>query len=234
MKKLSLIMLLFTAYFLSGCKSGNPSNPPVGTKESDAVCVWDNISLKETPAENGKWLSAISIGEKIMFLDEIKEDSTGKKKVKYYKIQLKDNKTGWVQSDFIVLKSKPAVISSKVEVYSRPDLLTRTGKNYDAMDIVAVSSEQNGFIEVNGKRKDGKWIETGWIKSNGVSYADIDIAVAKYARKALEIKDNNKRIEAIKEIKDNPDFKASIFISTLKSAQAEAEEVNLDSIPKAE
>jgi hypothetical protein len=230
MKKLSLIVLLFTAYFLSGCKSSNSGSNSLGVSESDAVSIWDNITLKDAPNENGKWVSAISIGEKITYLDDSKEDTSGKKHVTYYKVQLKDNKTGWVQSDFIVLGSKPAVISKDIELYSRPDLLTKTGKMYKAMDIIAVKSEQNDFIEISGKRQEGKWVETGWIKNNGVSYTDVDIAVAKFARKAMDIKDVQKRKDAIKEIVNNPDYSGSIFISTLQSPEPENTEQTKDSI----
>ncbi len=231
MKKFSLIALLITAYFLSGCKSGSSGTNSLGVSGSDAVCIWDNISLKEAPNESGKWLSAISIGEKITYLDESKEDTSGKKKVTYFKVQLKDGKTGWAQSDFIILGSKPAVISQDMELYSRPDLLTKTGKMYKAMDIIAVKSEQNGFLEIAGKRQEGKWIENGWIKNNGVSYSDIDIAVAKYARKALDIADSKKRADAIKEIVNNPDFSGSIFISILKTPEPETAKPTQDTVP---
>ena len=83
------------------------------------------------------------------------------------------------------------------------------------MDIVAVKSEQSDFIEVVGKRKAGKWIETGWIKPANVSYIDVDIAVAKFGAKALEITDRQKRNAAINEVINNADYKSSVFINTL-------------------
>jgi len=230
MKKLGLIALLFTTYFFSGCKSGSSGSNSLGVSESDAVCVWDNISLKEAPTESSKWVSSISIGEKVTYLEETKDDTAGKKSITYYKIKLKDNKTGWVLSDFVIIGSKPAVVSKDIELYSRPDLLTKTGKMYKAMDIIAVKSEQNDFIEISGKRQDGKWVETGWIKNNGVSYADVDIAVAKYARKAMDIKDVQKRKDAIKEIVKNPDYSGSIFISTLQTSEPENTEQTKDSV----
>jgi uncharacterized protein YgiM (DUF1202 family) len=231
MKKLCLIVLLFTAYCLYSCKSGSSGSNSLGVSASDAVCVWDNVSLKEAPTESSKWLSSISIGEKVTYLEETKDDTAGKKSVTYYKIKLKDDKTGWALSDFIIVGSKPAVISKDVELYSRPDLLTKTGKMFKAMDIIAVKSEQNDFLEISGKRQEGKWIEAGWIKSNGISYSDIDIAVAKYARKALEIKDSKKRADAIKEIVNNPDFSGSIFISTLQTPEPETTEPIKDTVP---
>jgi len=228
MKNISLILLLFTAYVLSGCKSGSSSNNTLGVKESDAVCIWDNVSLLDSPVSNGKWISAISIGEKLTYLDESKEDTSGKKQVMYYKVQLKDNKTGWVRSDFIILGSKPAAISQDVQLYSRPDLLNKTDKMYKAMDIVAVKSEQGDFLEVTGKRQEGKWIESGWVKNSGVTYSDVDIAVAKYARTAMDIKDAKQREEKIKEIINNSEYSSSIFIPLLQGAPTEVKPGNME------
>ena len=70
-------------------------------------------------------------------------------------------------------------------------------------------------IEVAGKRKSGKWIETGWIKPSNVTYADVDIAVAKYGGKAMEISDRQKRNSALNEVINNADYKSSVFINTL-------------------
>ncbi|HEY4789156.1 MAG TPA: SH3 domain-containing protein, partial [Bacteroidales bacterium] len=182
---------------------------------SVAVCIWDKISLKESPSDKGKWLASLSLGEKCTYLDDSKEDNSGKKPVTYYKVKLQDNQEGWVQSDFVILKSKPATIIKEAEIYSRPDLLTKSNKTFSMMDIVAVKSEQGDFIEIVGKRKAGKWIESGWVKSSTVSYADVDIAVAKYGGKALEIPDRQKRNSALNEIINNQDFKSSVFINTL-------------------
>ena len=215
----TIYMFIFLASFFVGCKSGhNPSNE-IGVDSTGsgtyAVCIWDKASLKETPEDKGKWLASLSLGEKCTYLDEEKEDNSGTKPVKYVKIKLQDGKEGWSQNDFVILNSQPATFVQNTEIYSRPDLLTKTGKFFSKMDIVAVKSTQNNFVEVVGKRKDGKWIESGWVKPANISYADVDIAVAKFACKALAIEDNAKRIEAIKEIIDNSDLKESVFINEL-------------------
>jgi uncharacterized protein YgiM (DUF1202 family) len=190
---------------VGGADSLGEANPDL------AVCIWDKVSLKESPADKGKWLASLSLGEKCTYLDDTKEEDSKK----YYKVKLQDNKEGWVQSDFVILKSKPATVAKEAEVYSRPDLLTKTDKTYGLMDIVAVKSEQGDFAEVAGKRKTGKWIETGWIKTSCLSFTDVDIAVAKYGSKALSIADRQKRNKALNEIIDNSDYKSSVFINTL-------------------
>jgi hypothetical protein len=180
-----------------------------------AVCIWDKLSLKDAPTDKAKWQASINLGEKCTYLEDIKEDKTGKKPVTYIKIQLQNKQEGWVQSDYVILKSRPATFIKDADLYSRPDLLTKAGKSFSSMDIVAVKTQQGDFIEVVGKRKNGKWIESGWVKPSNVSYNDIDIAVAKYASKAMTIADKDKRNAAINEIVTNADFKNSVFIDIL-------------------
>lgn len=223
MKILNVFLLFGMLLTLGACHSSDPSTTE-NKDSSGAVCIWDNASLKETPEDNGKWLCAISIGEIVNYQDSEKEVNNGKKTVKYLKVKLKDGKEGWVQSDFIVLNSKPAAITEDVEIYSRPDLLNKTKKLFNKMDIVAVKSENGDFIEVTGKRKTGKWIESGWLKTRSLSYSQEDIAVAKFANKAFEIKDPVQREKAIKEIIDNADLKGSVFISALSKPEVKMEE----------
>lgn len=224
MKKVNLFLLSICSCLMFSC-SGSGTKGTETTDDKSAVCIWDNVSLKETPEESGKWLCSVSVGETVTFLDETKEDNTGKKMVSYIKIRLNDNKEGWVQSDFVITKSKPAAIVEDAEIYSRPDLLNKSGKLFSKMDIVAVKSEKDGFIEVIGKRKNGKWIESGWLKSKTVTYSEVDIAVAKFAGKAMDIVDVKKREEAINEILNNPDMNGSIFISSLSKVEPKEEAV---------
>lgn len=211
-----LALLLFTVSLSFSCK-GKKSDGTISADDDStyAVCLFDRASLKETPEDKGKWLEAISLGEKCEYLDDTKEDNSGGKTVKYYKIKLQGGKEGWVQANMFALSSKPAALNQDAEMYSRPDLLTKTGKMFKSMDIVAVKSTQGDFIEVMGKRKEGKWIESGWIKAGNVTYSDVDIAVAKFASKALQIKDPEKRKAAITEIVSNSDYSSSVFISEL-------------------
>ncbi|MGE0076672.1 MAG: hypothetical protein AB7S48_02325 [Bacteroidales bacterium] len=219
-KNLLNALLACSALFFVSCQvNSSKSFSDIASEDSTnvAVCVWDNVSLKETADENGKWLSSLSLGETVIYLGKEQSVETAKKAVTYYNIRLKDGKEGWSQADFIILGSKPAAIIEDSPIYSRPDLLNKTDKVFSSMDIVAVKSENNGFIEVTGKRKDGKWLETGWIKSSAVTYKDVDVAVAKFASKAMSIKEESKKIEAIEDIINNSDLDSSIFIENLKS-----------------
>ena len=231
---IKLFALLFLASLIFGCKSGQESGTSSSTDSTEnstvsyAVCIWDKASLRDNPEEKGKWLASLSLGEKCTYLDEEKEDNSGTKPVKYYKLKLQDGKEGWVNSDLVVLNSTPAAFIQDADIYSRPDLLTKTGKSFSKMDIVAVISTQNDFVEVKGKRKDGKWIESGWVKPSNLSYKDVDIAVAKFACKALAIEDAAERTKAINDIIDNSDLQESVFIDQLKGIVNADQEMDME------
>lgn len=220
MKKI-LLIFSFIGLLFSGCKTNktdsvsNSDSTSVSDANSLAVCIWDKTALKAEPTAQGKWIASISIGEKAEYLDETKEDNSGKKAVIYCKIKLQDGTEGWAQTDYVIINSKAATLLNNADVYSRPDLLTKTDKSFSKMDIVAIKSEQNNFIEIVGKRKDGKWIETGWIKPENATTKDVDIAVAKFASVAMVITDELKRKEEIKKIIENPDLAGSSFIEFL-------------------
>lgn len=228
MKKYYATLIFFAVLIIiSGCKSKKSTAEVAATEgytKGDAVCIWDNIPLREDPGKEGKWITSVSLGERCKYLNSDKEETNGGKKIKYLKVSLQDGKEGWVQSDFIVLDGTPGVITRDAVIYSRPDLLTKTDKSFSRMDIVGVMEIQDDFVQISGKRKNGKWIETGWIKPANISYSDVDIAVAKYATKAMAITDAGKREAAIKEIVENNDLQESAFIADLKNLLIPAED----------
>lgn len=202
-----LLLLLTLA---SSCGFGGKNN------SKNAVCVWNKVSLRVEPSEKSKWLAAINLGEKVTFLDEKATDASGKKPIEFVKVALQDGKEGWVRADYIVLNSEPAVFIYNATIYNRPDLLTKSDKNFNAMDIVAVKTgEDTSWLEVIGKRADGQWIETGWVKPENLSYLDTDIAVAIFTQAAIAEKDDDKRLSMLQEISANSDLSNSFFMSSV-------------------
>ena len=189
-------------------------------EEAEAVCLLDNLSVRATPAKSGKWITGISLGEVVTYVGEQKVDSVTKNT--YYKIKLTGGKEGWSRADFIDVDSKVGVFVQETEIYKRPDLLTKAGKKYSAMDIVAVISTNGEWSEVKGKRSDGKYIESGWVKGGNISDKTVDIATAKFGAAALAKEDPEKQIEAIKEIIENNDLSSSSFIPVLQEKLNEA------------
>lgn len=185
--------------------------------EVKAVSIWDKVSVRESPNEKGKWVTSLSLGEALTYLKESKMD--GDKE--YYKVRLQDGKEGWSRSVFIATEAKAATFKNDTDIYSRPDLLTKTDKKFSKMDIVAIGEEKDGWVEVKGKRSEGKWIDKGWIKTNNLSDKPVDIATAKFAKKALSLEDKAKRVEALKEIVTNSDLSNSTFIPEISEMATE-------------
>ncbi|MEO1054806.1 MAG: hypothetical protein AAFX87_29505 [Bacteroidota bacterium] len=186
------------------------------TDEIAAVSIWENISVKETPVKNGKWITSVAKGESVVFLNETQIDSDDKDR-EYMKIRLKDGKEGWTRSDFIVANAKAAVFKNDAELYKRPDLLTKADKKFSKMDIVAVKQQQGDWLEIAGKRADGKWIDKGWIKQANLSYDEVDLAVAKSTIKAMAEDNEEKILEGLNAVLEDNDLSTSIFISDIQS-----------------
>jgi hypothetical protein len=209
MKKV-LNVLLLIAVFAAACKNNGPEKEAVADKSS-AVCIWDKASLQDKPAKTGKWLSAISLGEKLTYLKDEQEEKAGKKSVKYYKVKLADGKEGWVRADFVAIGANVGVIFDKTDIYSRPDLSTVTKNYFEPMDIVAVKSTQDGWTEVIGKRSAGKWIETAWIKNKGLSFEEKSVAAALYIRRAMAKPDKADQLAELRKITEISDLQGSLF-----------------------
>lgn len=225
MKNFVSIAVLCLALLGAGCKKNGPQKDAFADKSS-AVCIWDKTSLQATPEKKGKWLSSIALGEKLTFLEETKEVQEGGKKVSYYKVSLLDGKEGWVRSDFVAVGASVAVIFDKTDIYSRPDLATITKNFFEATDIVAVKSTQEGWTEVVGKRKAGKWIETAWIKNKNLSFDASNIAVALYVRRALAKPKKEDQIAELRKITENSDLSGSVFEDMINEILMAHDEAN--------
>lgn len=185
------------------------------SKEVEAVGIWDKVSVRATPSDDGKWLTSVSLGESLTYLGEEAKDSNDKV---YYKIRLNDGKEGWVRHEFVVPEAKSAVFINESDIYNRPDLLTKSDKKFSKMDIIAVKETQDDWVEVTGKRTGGKWIENGWVRKSNISLEPVDIAMAKFAKPAMETEDVNSRAKKLEEVLNNVDLSSSAFVVDVKAA----------------
>jgi hypothetical protein len=229
MKKQSLILnacafLLSFGIILSSCKSstnetansnaadssakaGNTTAPA----EAKAICIWDKASLIDKPEiKTGKWLSAISLGESVIYLEESVDETTDKKRT-FHKVRLSDGKEGWVQGEFVVPNATAAAITETTSLYKRPDLSTVSKNSFEPFDVIAVISEKDDWIEVIGKRRAGTWIDKGYIKHKAYSQSEKDIAVAIYVSRALSKTKVEDKVAELKKIQDNADLSGSSF-----------------------
>jgi len=180
-------------------------------QEAKAICIWDKTSLIDKPEhKTGKWLSAISLGETVTFLNESIEETTDKKRT-FHKVRLSDGKEGWVQGEFVIPNSTGAAVTETTVIYSRPNLTSVSKNSFEPFDIIAVLSEKDGWIEVVGKRRAGTWIDKGFIKHKGYSQSEKDIAVAIYVSRALAKTKTEEKVAELQKIQNNADLSGSSF-----------------------
>ncbi len=181
-------------------------------KETKAVCVWNELSVRKEPKYNkNNYLTSLSKGERLTSLGITKYDSAGK--TEYVKVKLNDGTEGWSSRSLIVDEADPAVLAVEAAIYKRPDLLTKTDRAFDQLDIVAVVSVDGGWAEIKGQRNGTNFVSEGWIKKDVLSTDNVDIAMAKFIRKASSMKDEDKKIESLTELLENSDFQSSKFVS---------------------
>ncbi|MFY0601760.1 MAG: SH3 domain-containing protein [Cyclobacteriaceae bacterium] len=225
MKLISALTIFISTFTLISC-STNSGKTEVVDKESStiesstieepkttpAVCIWDQIAVRETPSSKGKYITSLSVGES---LESLGVDSLDTKRT-YTKVKLGDGTIGWSIKDFVIANGQVATFLNDNSLFKRPDLLTKTENSFSQMDIVAITSDQEEWVEIIGKRKDGEWIESGWVKKSSLSLNSLDVAVAKFGRQALEMNELDEQIEALKELIENNDFSSSNFIPSLQ------------------
>ena len=190
MKSSTILAALLIVIVMGACSSGGESNnqepDAVAVPEAEpeiiatkAVCVWDQVSVRATPGPKGKWLTSISAGEILEYLGGDTTVTSDKKRT-YTQVRLSDGTEGWSQKDFIIENGEVAVFLENNVIYKRPDLLTKSDKSFSQMDIVAIKSVQDDWVEVTGKRKEGTWLDSGWLKGSKLSKDATDVAVAKF------------------------------------------------------
>ena len=204
---------------IASCGGGSSTETTTSTADAEefeapdedaAACIWDNVAVRETPTEKGKYLTAISIGEMVTFVEDEKDTAD-----KFIKVRLNDGKEGWARKDFVLPRTTSFVFINDADVYNRPDALTKTDKKFSKYDIIAVISTKGDFAEVKGKRSEGKWIETAWVKMSNLTQQKIDIASAKFIKKALAAETDEAKIKGLEEILNNSDLSGSAFLSDL-------------------
>jgi len=229
MKTASVFLISLFIISCSGKKSADQaqeSQPATEEATKTSACIWDNVPVWETASEKGKYLTAISIGEIVTVLDEVPADSTAAKT--FIKIKLGDGTEGWARKDFIVSGGKSVVFINDSDIYGRPDALTKTDKKFSKYDIVGIVNSKDDFFEVKGKRAEGKWMETGWVKNNNISDDRINIATAKFIKKALVETDKAKKMKALQDIVSNPDLSSSALMSEVRKIIGDMDDSAVD------
>lgn len=247
MKQTSLLMALCAMFlFITACgkKTNKEDNNTETNTENNtenkednkksnitAICVYDKMSILTKPSrKEGKWVTSLSLGEKVNYLGDEQKDETGK--YSFVKVRTSGNQEGYTDTRVIIPNAEVACITDQTAIYSRPELTTISKNTFEPFDIIAIVSTQGEWTEIVGKRRKGTWIDKGWIKSKSISKDEKDIATAVYCVRALSQNTAEKTLEELKKIQSNNDLKGSIFEDDITEMIAKLSENNSENYRK--
>lgn len=195
------------------------------------LCIWKEISVKDTPSEKGKFLTSVLLGEKFEVLQDTASENVNGKVYKYQNIKLVDGTVGWIRKEFIAVNAIPAVFTKTAVVYKRPDLMASSKKTFAALDFVAVKDLKNSdWVEVIGKRNGDTWFTSGWVKNEHLTRSEKDVMFAVLYARAMETADATARENELNNLLSNADLQGSMFYATVsESLQPSAETISPDS-----
>lgn len=186
-----------------------------GLSGAAAVCLWKELSLRETAGADGKWLTSAVLGEKMEYTGNSETLEEKGKEYTYHEVKLGDGTQGWVRGEFVALEALSATFTAPSKIYKRPDILTATDNEFEQMDFVAVLSEKDGWYEVKGKRPSDKWFVSGYVKAENISTEDVDVGFSVLYQKAMT-KEGEERMEALTSLMEEGSLRTSVFASQLK------------------
>jgi uncharacterized protein YgiM (DUF1202 family) len=181
------------------------------------MSVWQGAPVRDTPGGEGGWQTSLNVGETFTFLGETEEAERGGETREYSKVRLKGGSEGWVRSAFIANEATPAVVVRKAILHERPTPMASTDKVFQPMDVVAIVKDQDGWLQVRGKRRAATWLESGWVRPNAVSTQETDVAVAALRTKAMNQDTPSAQRKALKRVVDNPSLQETVFIDSLRA-----------------
>lgn len=226
---------VFSVLLLASCggdKSGSDLREPKAAKEeietevaeeaeaeglegAGAICLWKELSLRETAGADGKWLTSAVLGEKMEYTGNTETLEEKGKENTYHQVRLGDGTEGWVRSEFVALDALSGAFTAPSKIYKRPDILTATDNEFEEMDFVAVLSEKDGWYQVKGKRPSDKWFVSGYVKAESVSTEDVDVGFSILYQKAMT-KEGEERTEALNSLIEESSLRTSVFAPKLK------------------
>lgn len=180
-------------------------------KSATALCIWDGAAVRSIHSRTGKWLSSLTLGEKVEWLNQTAKDSLNEDD-KHCKIRLSDGKEGWVLDYEILTKAIPAAIINKSEIYERIKIFKDKGIEFLPMDFVAITEVKDNWIKVVGNQKQ----KEGWIQSEVVSLKEDDVTVTVKVSLALQEKDEKSKGKKLQKIMSDSTISNSPLIKEVK------------------
>jgi hypothetical protein len=181
--KFNLILLALAGLVFSSCsqKATEAEATADGTVSADTLKTfvnWPEVGIHETPAEKGKYLTSVYMGEQLTVMGDTATEKSGDRTYHYHKVQLSDGKQGWVRDEFIAINSSPAACIAATQIFKRPDIAAVTGKEFAMVDFVAAKPSEGNWIEVTGRITGEKWFTTGYVQKSSLTFDPVDVEFA--------------------------------------------------------
>jgi len=246
LKATAIRIICFVSLFLItilSCGEGSRTPPPSSEDSKQnaaqetvvqpvqAVCILDELAFWSDPStKKGYKNYNLKKGEIVTWMGIQETEQDDDRKRKFYSISLSDGSEGWALAAYIVPNAEPAAVVDKTSIYSKNSLISKTESSFDALDILALVEVQDNWLKVVGRFKENPV----WIKPGKITRAEVDIAVANQATRALAEKDRESLKEKLTGILEEEAFTDSIFIPLVQARLQElldeerAEEQALD------
>ncbi|MEX0986265.1 MAG: hypothetical protein WD052_02225 [Bacteroidales bacterium] len=222
-RKLTWCLGILLLWNLSGCKNDSPDQPEIiitENHETRGVSVWDRISARSQPLRSSSRVSLLSLGESFLYLDTFAIDSSYNN-TKFLKVRLSDSSVVWVYDFASELDAKPAVITTEVPLYLRPDLLTITDERLKIMEIVAVVEEWDDWIKIVNEKKENR----GWIKKENITTNAVDLAFALIVMRNLNEEDQEQKVQNLEDLLENNPYPNTVFLTDLRNIAEQEREL---------
>src|ERR1041385_4967163 len=127
---LTLVLLLAIACSKPSDNDGsNDSTAASSTTPADTtvnVVIWNEVGIRDTPSDKGKYLTTIYLGEKFDVVGDTASELVGSKRNHFHKIRLSDGSPGWGRDELVALHVVPAAVMTDAAICKRPDHATVT------------------------------------------------------------------------------------------------------------
>ena len=179
-----------------------------------AVCILDELAFWSGPStKKGYKNYNLKKGEIVTWLGTQETEQDDERKRKFLRISLSDGSEGWALAAYIMPNAEPAAVVDKTSIYSKNSLISKTDSSFEALDIIALVEIQDDWLKVVGRFKESPV----WIKPGKTTRAEVDIAVANQAKRALAEKDRETLKEKLTSILEEEAFTDSIFIPLVQA-----------------
>jgi len=222
-RTITVLLLIISLYHFTACDNGSPGesvHTAPDTPRVIGVSVWDRISTRSEPRRSSASTTLLSLGEKFLYLDSAAIDSAYNN-TEFLKVQLSDSSVAWVYGFASVLHATPGVVTKNVPLYMRPDLLTISDKELQAMEIVAVTEEWDDWIRVVNEKK----ANVGWIKKEFITYNTVDLAFALLAKRRMAEEDPEQKIKNIEALLENNPYPSTVFMPEVRERLEDEKEI---------